>query len=34
MGKLLLPGKHEVIEITKDEYEKLKGNSAKIKYTD
>ena len=34
MGKLLLPGKHEVIEITKDEYEKLKGNSSEIKYKD
>tara|TARA_B100001093_G_scaffold72331_1_gene62931 strand:+ start:313 stop:750 length:438 start_codon:yes stop_codon:yes gene_type:complete len=34
MGKLLLPGKHEVIEINKDEYEKLISNSTEIKYKD
>jgi len=34
MGKLLLPGKHEVIEISKSEYETLKNNSKEIKYKD
>ena len=32
MGKMLMPGKHEVIEISKSEYEKLKSKSKEIKY--
>ena len=32
MGKILMPGKHEVIEISKSEYEKLKSKSKEIKY--
>jgi hypothetical protein len=32
MGKLLLPGKHEVIEISKSEYLSLKGSAKEIKY--
>ena len=32
MGKLLLPGNHEVIEISKSEYLSLKGSAKEIKY--
>ena len=32
LGKMLLPGKHEVIEISKSEYETLKSKSKEIKY--
>lgn len=32
MGKMLFPGKHEVIEISKSEYVKLKSKSKEIKY--
>ena len=34
MGKLLFPGKHEVIEISKSEYESLKSSAKEIKYKD
>ena len=34
MGKMLLPGKHEVVEISKSEYESFKKNSSEIKYKD
>ena len=32
MGKLLFPGQHEVIEISKSEYSSLKGDSKEIVY--
>ena len=32
MGKMLLPGKHEVIEISKSEYLSLKSTAKEIKY--
>ena len=32
MGKMLFPGKHEVIEISKSEFETLKSNSKEIAY--
>ena len=34
MGKMLFPGKHEVIEISKSEFETLKSNSKEIEYKD
>jgi|TARA_B110000444_G_scaffold242710_1_gene260313 hypothetical protein len=34
MGKLLFPGQHEVIEISKNEYLSLKGTAKEIKYKD
>jgi hypothetical protein len=32
MGKMLMPGKHEVIEISKSEYETIKSKSEEIEY--
>ena len=32
MGKMLFPGKHEIIEISKSEFETLKSNSKEIAY--